>query len=345
MKLVWFSLCFASLPLVSHSAAADWRSRHIVRHCDILSLDGTLIKRFPGRYCLFLDDGRFISGGDHGLKMYDKNQSVVWSIPGHFHHQLNWSDQRKSFLALSSEFVQQGEKNIRQDVFLKIDLKGKILHRQNLSVIGEERSPMPTYWTANVAGGIESKWELSHFNSIHEIPENSRYPGDPIFKPGNIIVNEVGANAYILTPDLSKVLLRILFKKSKLTHDAQVTKRGTILLFSNESLPPSEGGPYSSVDEVDPKTGKLLFRFTGSPLQLFYSKNCGGVQELDSKTILISHQKSIYHMIDRFTKKVVYSVSQYDSDDAKPLTTQDYRSLDLSRFLKAWNMPETPTKQ
>src|SRR5690606_30174440 len=106
----------------------------------------------------------------------------------------------------------------------------------------------------------------------------------------------------------------------------------------NVSLPAIEGGPYSSVDEVDPKTGKLLFRFTSSPRQLFFSRACGGVQELDSNTILISHKKSLYYVIDRASKRVVHSVSQYDTGDEKPSTTQDYRAIDLRAFLQAWNL-------
>lgn len=328
----------------------DLKKLSYLRYCEVWSYDQTLIHNFPGNYCLFLDDGRFIAAEKNGIAMYDANQVQVWSRAGHFHHQINWADGRKYVLALKSDLVQEKDKKIRRDVVVKIDLDGKIVSENNSeSMMSEAQSKemnlqkpslFPVVWTTHPDFDNKS-FERSHFNSIYEIPDNALSKKNPAFKEGNVIVNNVNGQTYILSGNLDQVLFTRTIPGARLTHDMQVTKSGDFLFFNNFNVdekghPPQEG-PYSSVDQINPLTGKIVYKFTAEPKQLFFSWCCGGVQEIDHDTLLISHVISGMYIVNRKTKKIIkYNTKVSGVDDPNYRAVQQYRAFDLTKFLSIW---------
>jgi len=71
---------------VSGNIPSEILSGHYLRNCELLSYDMSFRKIFPGRYCLFLDNGSLISADSKALILYDKNQMPIWKIDGFFHH-------------------------------------------------------------------------------------------------------------------------------------------------------------------------------------------------------------------------------------------------------------------
>lgn len=260
---------------------------------------------FPGNQCVFLPDGSFISATSHSLKRISPALAVLWELPGHFHHQLNLSPDRSRLLALSSEIISEEGKKYRGDVFLVISPEGKILHRKTArSILEEKNVPRLKGWPRNEEVQIlNADEEISHFNSIYEIPENSQ-SGNSWLKPGNIIVNGNGQGIFILSADLSAVLYYLDYPPSRWNnlHDVQVTEKGEFLIFNNMVF--DSGSVYSAVEKFDPLKKKLTWRFTAEPKEMFYSATCGGVQELGD-LIFFSHVTVGGYVYSRTQKKII----------------------------------------
>ncbi len=256
-------------------------------------------KFYPGNKCIFLSDGSFLSASYTSLRRFSPALEVLWELPGHYHHQLNLSQDGSKILTLSSDIFSKDKKTFVEDIFLVISLDGKLLHRRGaLSVLSEKDVPL-------LAGSpinskivfLKAAGEISHFNSIYDIPHNLYQNKYAWMKEGNVIVNGNGHGIFILSPDLSRVLyyldyphsmslsLGSLMLKSNL-HDVQVTPEGEFLVFNNRVNDASSF--YSSVEKFDPVKNEITWRFTAFPKEMFFSPACGGVQEIGD-LIFFSH--------------------------------------------------------
>lgn len=331
------------------ASSTDWRTLQIVAHCTILNFKGEVLKQFPGAICAFLPDGRFVSGTTSELAMYDASEKKLWAIPGHFHHQVNLSQDKKTILALSSLSEFKDKKMIRKDRFLRISLEGKILGDSNSGVLFSHFAIDKGVSGVNFknAGAKEGPvLEGSHFNSIHEIPSNKLAQSNPAFREGNVIVNDVSAGVFIFSKDLSKPLFMHRHKLPIYTHDTQVNEKGNLIYFNNEQVGTQsnlQGGPYSGVEEINPLTGKMIYQFFGRPKEIFYSACCGGVQELDNETLLISHMTNGFFVLNRKSGQIIYSsgkTTTFQGGETSVTVTQQYRAENLLKFLAAWGIKQ-----
>ncbi len=312
---------------------------YLVNGCKIFNNVGAKVKEFPGRICLFHPDGRVILATETSLRMLNPKLETVWELPVKVHHQLTFSTDKKSILALLSENKKMDSGILRQDRLAIISLDGKILSDViandllKQQIAGKEPVKLPP-WIVKTYG---ADFEQTHFNSIYEIPANSSKIA--FLKSGNIIVNSIGIGACVLTPDLKTVLDCRTFPSTheNRVHDVQITPEGNYIYFNNEASA-SKTLHSSAVDEFNPASKKITFHFAANPAVLFYSPICGGVQVLDKDYLLVSHVQNGAYVIHRKSRKVMGYFPYLSMEDYNMTIqpTQQIKAAKLSSFLSAW---------
>lgn len=310
----------------------------LIQDCNIISMNGDLIRSVPGKMCLFFDDGKFVSADERGIKLYDGHKSILWRMSGHFHHQLALSNDRKKILAFDSGFTEINGKKQRTDRVLIISLDGKILHEQSsLELLKMQKLPFLD-WKNSPWLRDETKMEreISHFNSIYEIPDNANNrPGSP-FQKGNFIINGLTQGLFIVTPDLKKIVYHAILKTSEkhMVHDVQATKRGNIIYFNNLTAEPTGKNSFSTIHEYDLINDKIVFEFKASPEQMFFNRYCGAIQEIDDDNILFSDKFNGTYIFSRKEKKMISVIRGTHYRDFFPVYNQSTKAQNLSKFLK-----------
>lgn len=333
-------LFFLVLSLFGHARGLEkfWNNQ-LVSGCYVLSMKDNLISNFPGKFCVFFDDGSFVSASDTHLRFITKDNEVKWEIPGYFHHQLNLSIDGTKILALGSRtFPIKNNGMFRSDRIMIIDLAGKILHEVDSEQVLKETGVRWLTWETTPAfreitgAGIE----MSHFNSFYEIPRNP----NPAFRSGDFIVNGHSQGMFVISSDFKtyKQLPPLRIAYSHNTHDVQVNSRGNLLVFVNRHTVRLLENSFSTVNEYDPRTQKSVFEFSATPRELFYSEFCGGVQALDEQHLLISDQLAGTYVYSLKQKKILSAIRKAHKLNDTPNQVQQVKSVDLSKFLTSRNI-------
>ncbi len=290
---------------------------------------------YPGNFCVFNDDGSFLSGTHNGIRKIRADNSVEWEIERPIHHQVNLSPDKKRILTLSSTYKLKAGKTERDDVILILDENGKVLHEQSGTWLLGQTGLKPLYWPIleNNPGASKADIDVTHFNSIYEIPENTGAAQASYLAPGNIIINSSALGIFILAPDLKKLLYHTK-AGIWLIHDVQVTPDGEFIFFNNiVTGDKSAPNPYSSIDKYNPVTRMTTFRWTSEPKEVFYATTCGGVQELGDY-IFFSHIVTGGYLYSKSRKMIVKTVPPGNSTPLKPKPVQQIKLLDVRKFLQ-----------
>ncbi len=315
-------------------AGTSWNKLCYLKGCD-LQLPGGKWQSFPGNYCIFLDDGSFITWVDKKIKRFHADKSVMWEKPFSVHHQMNLTPDGKRILVLAEEVRKQKDKIIRDDVFVILDLEGNVVKKQGAFEILES-AKLPSLMTElNEPSFENSQFESSHFNSIYEIPENVAKNKLTWAKPGNIIVNSLRLGIYVLSPDLSKVLHHEKFPFSRLhrVHDVQLNKDGQILLFNNVVEGKSRLN-HSAAQKYDPVKKTITFEFTSTPKEMFYSPQMGSVQEVDG-VYVIGHMAIGGFVYSPKEKKILDTSPAFTNPVQGIRFQQQVKLVDVQKFLSA----------
>jgi hypothetical protein len=315
------------------ACAQEWKDFQLSTGCRLFNLQGGIIKTFPGDVCIYFDDGKLLTANDDGLKYYERDFKNLWHIPGHFHHGLALSIDKKKILAMSSDFVKYKKNKKRIDKLMVISLEGKVLH-EVLSTNLMKQAKIPPLKRQSRFVDIEE----SHFNSLLEIPAMKVKTAPAYLKEGNFIANSRDDGLFILSSDLQKVEYFKSLSQSvgHQVHDAQILDNGNLLIFNNLTTGSSDTFKFSSVQEINLVTNEILFEFTTTPKTNFYSKVSGAVQVLDEDHYLISHVFDGTFIYSKSKKSFVHVIRETHLRDSKPFPTHEVRLYDLRKFLSSW---------
>lgn len=321
----------------------------LVNGCKLFDVSGFNFKNLPGAMCLFLDDGSFISANENAIRLITKTNEVKWEMKGHFHHQINFSSDKKRILALSSDISNETNKKYRQDKLLILNLQGKILHQRLMIDIYKDSKtdPISLNLDPHLRPLFGDGHEISHLNSIYEIPSNAATAS--YMKEGNIVINGLMSGIQILTPDLSHVVYHTKLKTAvhHAVHDVQINSKGNFLLFVNAvankknrnvSHPNwrSFNDLHSAIQEINPATNDIVSEFETTPAEIFYSKACGSIQEINNDIWLFTHIISGTYIYSKKEKKILHSIPATHLNDHQFIPVQQVKALDLSQFLSHW---------
>lgn len=305
--------------------------------CTVYTVDGKSLRSFPGVECLFLDNGQAVSASPESLRLIAPGGKVVWEIPGHFHHQLNLSQDGKRILALGSVIFKKDKLTVRRDKILIVSLEGKVLREKDLGDLVDTGSfDVPTtIWLEKQTGATR---EVSHLNSIMEIGKLKTGLSLPELKEGQIAINGLSHGTMILSPDLERVVRRLDFPDSQgnMVHDVQVRSDGSLLYFNNLRRGDASV-PASAIQILDPKSLRVKFSFEGNPRGIFYSAGSGSVQEIRDDLYLFSGMRTGAYFLNPKSGEILRSVPEIGT--LGPASTSlifSVRLRSLSAFLAKW---------
>lgn len=330
--------------LVSFAAVAmkPTTPNAILSGCLIISKDRELIRTHPGLICAYLPSGRFVSLDYNSDKIafYSKTNMKLWERSGHYHHQLKFSPDRKSLLAMSSSFHTVERKRARYDVLQVLDLEGKTLkefdfyaHRKQLKALAPDKAK---FYPRKEASFPKIVWEFSHANSFYEIQKNDLETAIPAFQSGNYLVN-VNLLGLILVLDskLSKILWSYHYPDNSgdNSHDVQVLANGHLLIYNNDYFDGVKN--YSTLDEFDLMNKKLVWRYTASPPEAFHALQGGGIQKLSNGHVLFTDftKPGVIFEIDQASKVVWAGPDIFKEADGQPRYVQEAKHSDVSEYL------------
>lgn len=335
---------FYFMRVILFTAAVSFQLAHAVDAKDFYTQNGCILFRhketrvFPGDMCLFFDDGTFISATLTEIRKYNKDKTISWERPGLYHHQINFSHDKKRILALGSEVIIRNTIPERDDLFLVIDVdSGNVLHEKKSEQLLSEAKLAPLALTKYpMLKQLGVQRETSHFNSISEVPENSGNK-TPYLKPGTIVVNSKSLGIFFLSPDLKTLLHQIKLlsvSRDHSVHDVQVTKSGEIIFFNNRANDDRVPYPFSAIQKYDPVKKKITFNFSPEPKAFFFSPVRGGVQQINDDLIFFSHVTNGGYLYSTKKKTVEKTVPLLPNDIGNIQKSQQLRLVDVTKFLE-----------
>ncbi|MGZ3724294.1 MAG: hypothetical protein ACXWQQ_00750 [Pseudobdellovibrio sp.] len=205
--------------------------------------------------CDFANDGKMLIGSwkDSKVILKDKNDQVIWTVEDAVSHDLRFSPDQNEILYIATEKAVQDGQDLRSDCFVKRDVSGREKARwclsenlEKLKILGFKFPPHKLESSRNLMNrpdwaGVSA--EISHANSIQEIPDNTLAKNNSAFSKGNYLVNLYTPSMALLVLDreMKQILWSLDFskvdyngKKANLwTHDNQILPDGRLLNYVN----------------------------------------------------------------------------------------------------------------
>jgi len=171
----------------------------------------------------------------------------------------------------------------RFDIVLEVDRAGQVVWQWHAADHLQPFVP-PKGW---------SKVDVTHLNSIQELPSNHRFDsGDERFRPGNLLMSAREMNLLFIVDKATGNLVWTFTTDLDKQHEPLMVgpdspRAGNILTFNNRY-----GSFYedrqSTVLEIDPSTNRVLWQFRTSG---FYSPTSGVQQPLPNGNVLITSSR------------------------------------------------------
>jgi hypothetical protein len=124
--------------------------------------------------------------------------------------------------------------------------------------------------------------ELFHTNSI-EVLDGRIAERVSAFAAGNLLISLRHLDVIAVIDPGQRRLVWSLTGAFVAQHDPKVLANGNLLLFDNRGK-----GEISTVCELDPETHAILWEYSGTPAEPFYSKTCGTAYRLVNGNTLIN---------------------------------------------------------
>lgn len=261
--------------------------------------------------------GLNFGGGAKGLREIDWDGNVVWEwIPGpeegSLHHDFvrlpNGNTMTNAWEHVSKEEAITGGRNPKQttdrglapDVIYEVDPSGKVVWKWkawDYRGMNSQKHLDVNYITAVLPQHRFANPDWTHFNAIDYNPEADQIlidsrefgefyiidhkTGEIVYRWGNPYAYGAGDPPTFTTPGDQK-----LFGP----HDTQWIKEGlpgagNILIYNNGWAQPPVN--YSSVIEMDPETGEVVWEYRSKAENSFYSHHISGAQRLPNGNTLV----------------------------------------------------------
>ncbi|WP_162989912.1 aryl-sulfate sulfotransferase [Natronorubrum halophilum] len=229
-----------------------------------------------------------------GLRELTPDGEVVWSYHCRIDHDYAVLENGNLLLHTISDYMvpEISPELKRNSYVLEIDREKEIHWEWRGDEHFEELGDLlPAEDWAYVRDRIESEFpfDWAHNNTLQVIPENETYrrelEGDgPVrFEPGNIVFSYRSVDV-IGVIDYPSGEIVWAWGPGELDgqHLPHVLENGNVLVFDNGT----ERG-YSRVLELDPLTEEIVWEYTGSPKEEFFSKYISGARRLPNGNTLI----------------------------------------------------------
>ncbi len=280
----------------------------------LMDMNGNVLRHFPVGYPNLLPDGTIIGKVDSFLVKLDADLNIIWKVPVPIHHEVKVSESGNIYL-LSYDVHEFLNKQVRFDVVREYSPEGKLIFKWStydhleefVSIISKAKcnlnlatpycmakggalqyiSQAPDRFLAEDSDTTQhpdAKFELSHFNSIYELPENKIAERIPAFRKGNLLLSFNPYSCYgILDTTSGKIEWVGYLPEATTLHTPKLTPQGTILVFQNCT----RGRLWTSINEYDPLTGNMVWEWTAQPKESLCAIVLGDVERLPNRNTLI----------------------------------------------------------
>ena len=258
----------------------------------IVDMNGRIVHVWPkvravGRARLERNGRLAVIGTDNLIKEYDWDGNLVWfyglANDDDFPHHDLITLKNGNYLVLARD--RENHTGYLQEV----DRKGRVVWS----------------WRSIDHKAVFATWDLerkdpTHFNSIHELPENGWFDaGDDRFRPGNILVSARHLNTIFIIDKRTGDVVWQYSKDLDYQHEASMIEKGRlgeglILIFNNGTIG-INGYRRSLVQAIEPTRGEVEWEY-GS--EYFFSSVAGTAQALpgDNVAITSSHGGRLFEI-------------------------------------------------
>jgi len=256
-------------------------------------------------HVIALDNGdAVILKKNEGVVQVSWNSELLWEVCLRAHHDIAQAPDG-TFYVLIQELMEHRGLEVWFDAIVHLDARGEEIGRwftyDHLDQIRQSLDTKPFLDTIldsalagrpGGSGGMERlkekiaqryRYDYFHTNTITVLPQTSLGERDPRFRPGHLLVcfRNVDQIA-VLEKDTYRVLWSWGVGELEGPHHPTMLEDGHILVFNN-----GVKRGYSSVLELDPVSGDIVWEYKADPPRSFYSYSRGSAQRLPNGNTLI----------------------------------------------------------
>lgn len=322
------------------------------RKCEVIDMEGRSVFTFPGAFCHFFKDGSIAFMTDR-LSVFDPSGKLQWSEPDSYHHELDVTPDESEIFSITWRVKSFAGRKIHDDVIVGFTRDGKRSFTWSYAEHAKDFENLlgrPAESFHEPHHDFDSE-DISHLNSVQVLQANPWAAKNPAFKPGNLLVNCFDNRyAFILERESGKVVWLHEFKGNGSsyygsfhgggTHSVKMLEDGNLFFFDNKSYYRYADTKFSSIVEMNPLTGQVIWRYLANPASQFLSPIWGSAVKLANGNVLITNSTagSVFEVTR--SGRVVWEWINPVRDDfglAKPLyrVTRAPKSL-IDRAIKVW---------
>jgi hypothetical protein len=234
-----------------------WRRAHLLPNGDLLAI-------FDGL----------------GLIKLDRNSNLLWAYDGEAHHDLFILEDGTLYVLTRERRINplvSESDPIDEDYITVLDRDGKELGRVSL---------LEAVANSDYAGWLDTmprrKGDVFHTNTL-EVLDGRLAAVSDAFRAGNVLVSIPMLHAIAVVDLEAERIVWGLRGGFRFQHQPTVLDNGRILVFDNLGTP-----KRSSVLEIDPATGEVLWRYQEDRPGAFYTFCCGSNQRLPNGNTLVT---------------------------------------------------------
>lgn len=317
--------------------------------CSVLDRHFNFLRQLPGDgICLPFADGSWVSSDGQKLVSWAHDGEVVWTLPGHFHHQIR-TDDEGNILLLGSDIVLFKQYKIRMDTIEIHDRSGNLLfswhlkdHLNEIQKFSHLPKSASLFWGhPDYPADKSVTFEFSHINSISAIPKESRAKlNGAIYLIYDPILN--------ISLGLDRKLENVVWgaplpdggRPDPLKHDVQFTKNVELLYFDNygfstnvlhsNKIAPTANDSTDACESyavfLRSIEGTVIFQFPKNTQECLPTYSKGSVEIIDD-TFLInvpSGKNSFVGLLDRAGNWIQRKSVDAEYQEIKLLPYQDF---------------------
>ncbi|MCC6796965.1 MAG: aryl-sulfate sulfotransferase [Candidatus Hydrogenedentes bacterium] len=215
-----------------------------------------------------------------GAVKLDVNSRIIWAKENSFNHDIAVTDDGMIYMLEQKPTARPAvnpELKIMDDHVTRLTPDGAIIDSVSL-VDCVLSSPCRTLMDRVL---LETA-DIFHSNTLKVITQEQARVW-PVAKPGMVLVSFRELHTIALIDQHDKKVVWWSSDVTRYQHEPIVTPRGTIMMFDNIWCP-----GRSRVVEIDPSNNAIVWQYSGTPQQPFYSLTCSMVQYLPNGNLMVT---------------------------------------------------------
>lgn len=228
-----------------------------------------------------------------GILKLDKDSRLLWANPNNAHHDLAvLADGDIVTLTREAKLIPRVMENdvVLEDFVARLGPDGTTKATLSLLETMERSEPEHDWreawwrlWKIEETRKLAAPpTDLFHSNSVTVLDGRFADRGEH-FAAGNLLLSFCHLEMVLIVDPRQGRTLWSSVGEWALQHDPQLTPRGGLLVFDNNWR---DG--QSRMVETDLASGEVLWEYSGSETEPFYSRTCGASQQLDNGNLLIT---------------------------------------------------------